>query len=63
MGAERSVGGERLQPVLARDLGVGAGALMDEHGLVGGDGELVGGDGLDAPLEGADFDGVFDNGC
>ena len=65
MGAERSVGGERLQPVLARDLddlGVGAGALMDEHGLAGGDGERVGSDGLDAPLEGAGLDGNLDVG-
>ena len=65
MELDRRVGGERLQPVLARDLddlGLGAGALVREHRLARGDGERVGNDGLDAPLEGARLDGDLDVG-
>ena len=59
MELDRIICGERLQPVLARDLddlGLGARALVGEHGLARGDGERVGDDGLDAALEGAGFD-------
>ena len=65
MKLERRGGGKRLQPVAAQDLGelgLGAGGLVDEHRLARAGGERVGGDGLDAPLEGAGLDGVFDIG-
>ena len=65
MELDRRIGGERLQPVLARDLddlGLGAGAFVREHALARSDGEGVGNDGLDAALEGAGLDRDLDVG-
>ena len=63
MKLERCVGCERLQPAAPQyldDLRLRARTLMGEHRLARGDDKRVGGDGLDAALEGAGLDGNLD---